>query len=713
MSKRLLHIGLIGLLLFLTGPQTAQANKLEGAASPYLLSHKDDAIHWNPWSDAVLQRARDENKPVFLSIGYSACHWCHVMARKTFVDERVIHLLNENFISVLVDQEERPDIAGHFLDIMEVMAGQRGTPANFLLTPDIEPIYAAGYLSPRREFGAPGLIDILQMFVRDWKVSRKEMTANALEFYQEHLRLKSNRFSTATTVTPDPVDKVLAEWERAFDLKYGGFGSQPKFPMVNVLSFLLHEGVARDDKGLLSKIFFTLDAMAAGGIRDQIGGAFHRYAVDRYWQVPHFEIMLHENALLAILYTDAWKATSDPGRKGIYARVVRGILDDLVARFLLPDGAFAASLDSESDGHEGPWYTWLEDEIRALLPDTDEQNFLASFVDSKYGLVNKRSVLRLQKGAEDFVAAHDRHTTSLQILSASRNKRPSPARGEKVLTSWNAMVISAFARAAQTFGVASDHEMARSVLQSLAPDRAMTHSRLGNKVMPKVFLDDYAFLVESYLDLYETDFQIIWLEQARAFADQMVHMFQSAKGQPLQLVPIADEDGLPAQHSLVEVAVPTGNAAAISALFRLALYDPDGGFQQNAMAMARTLQSFLADSGSQATGLLKALRFSPQNSFEIVIVGNIDDPESRAMLSLVRQHLLPGAVIAFVDEIKTGVADYDPHSAATWGLFEPRPKIDGRVTAYLCRQRLCKLPVNTAGAFAAQLDAMFIETSRP
>ncbi len=373
----------------------AQAGRLSDATSPYLAMHADDAIDWYPWGDDALGRARREDKPVFLSIGYASCYWCHELARTTFADQRVIETLNTHFISILVDREERPDLDGYFMDIMLAMVGRSGSPANFLLTPDLVPLFAAGYLAPEPEYGEPGFVPIVRALVNEWTVNREDILGDA-ERIREALRVLAEPVPIGAALgAEDPRENAARSWSGAFDETYGGFGNGSKFFSPNVLSFLLHQGVRRRDAALLQNVFNTLDHMAAGGVRDQLGGAFHRYAVDRFWQVPHFEIMLDDNALLARLYLEAYQASGQPR----HAAVARGILDDLVDRFWLPDGGFAASLDAETEGVEGLYYTWTAEEVRSALGAENAAPFIEAYVDQAHGLVKGRSVLRLRAAA--------------------------------------------------------------------------------------------------------------------------------------------------------------------------------------------------------------------------------------------------------------------------------------------------------------------------
>lgn len=688
-----------------TSDQTS-GNHLKNQTSPYLRQHAGDAINWYPWGEEAHARARAEGKLIFLSIGYAACHWCHVQSRTTFTDKRVIKALNDHFISILVDREERPDLDHHFIGVMLAMDGRSGWPANFFLTPDAVPLFASGYLSPDPEYGDPGFVEIVQSLITEWSQNRDSILENA-----ERIRLQIAEMAAPVafgraTGLKDPRATATATWAAKFDDEYGGFGAESKVLRPNVLSLLLHYGVMTRDEALLTSVYNTLDHMAAGGVRDQLGGAFHRYSVDRFWQVPHFEIMLNENALLARLYLEAFQASGKPR----YAFVARAILDDLLARFRLPGGGFASSLNAESEEKEGLYYTWTAQEIRAVLGDEAAEPFLSAYVDSSHGLVKGRSVLRLMVRPESLLATQKDLKESLLQLRRARAKRTPPSRDDKVLTSWNALAISAFAKAAQILGdkkylAVAREEMSR--LLALSPDpHRLTHVLQKNMQAGVAFLDDYAFLVEALLDLYETDFKVKRLDDAQKFMTALIERFQNEPGTPLHFTPVGSPSRIPAQTILLEDTVPSGNAAALIALNRLALFSGARVFETQARAISEGLGSTFEDSAPSLTGLLRVIDYNPAEAHEIVIVGSLKDPATRALLGEVYKRLLHGTVLAVI-------APDAPRENERWKLLAERPLVDGKPTAYVCQKRLCELPVNSPEALGAQLDALVSKPPAP
>jgi uncharacterized protein YyaL (SSP411 family) len=666
--------------------------------------HAEDAIDWHPWGEEALQRAREEDKLIFLSLGYASCYWCHVLARTTFADQRVVETLNEHFISILVDQEERPDLDNYFMDIMLAMAGLSGSPANFFLTPDLVPLFAAGYLAPEPEFGEPGFVAVVDSLVTEWGDNREAILRDAAVIRDQLRELGETVPAGGAGGREDPRDTAARAWSGAFDETYGGFGRDSKFLLPNVLSFLLHQGVWRRDAALLENVFRTLDHMAAGGVRDQLGGAFHRYAVDRFWQVPHFEIMLNENALLARLYLEAYQASG----KARYAAVARGILEDLLGRFRLPDGGFASSLDAETEGTEGFYYTWTAEEVRAVLGAQAAAPFIEVYLDSSYGLVRGRSVLRLLNSPEALLRTEERLVESRSRLLDVRATRDAPRRDDKLLTSWNALAVSAFAKAAQVLDDGRYLQVAKAAIRPLLPSEPsrLRHSRLAGKAAGVVFLDDYAFLVQALLDLYETDFRESRLDDARRLMEALIERFQDQTGMPFRFAPIDQPSDLPVQTILNEKGVPSGNAAALIALHRLVLFGAEATFEDEVRAISGGLGGYLDVSAPTTTGLLRALDFVPNEAHEIVIVGDPGDTDTRRLLREVHRRLLHGTVLAVI-------APDAARENERWPLLAGRPLLDGKPTAYVCRKRLCKLPVNTPVALSVQLDKLVSQVPAP
>ncbi len=690
---RVRHLsGLMVLCLALLIGLPAQAGTLSDATRPYLLLHADDAIDWHPWGPDALELARREDRPIFLSIGYAACHWCHVLARTTFADDRVIDSLNRHFVGILVDREERPDLDGHFMAVMLAMYGRTGSPANFILTPDLVPLFAAGYLAPDAEYGEPGLVESLRTIVFAWTDDRESVRRDAEGIRTKLRSLAEPVEAGLTRGRHEPRDAAARAWVGAFDRIYGGFGGEPKFPFPNVLSFLLQYGVWNRDQTIKAHVYKTLDAMAAGGVRDQLGGAFHRYAVDRAWRLPHFEIMLAENALLARLYLEAYQASHEPR----YALVAREILDDLLARFRLSDGGFASSLDAETEQIDGLFYTWTADQVTAALG-AEASRYIAAYLESPHG------VLRLLEAPESLVETQRRLAESRARLRTFRAQRVAPFRDEKLVTSWNALAISAFAIAAQVLDDARylrvAHDEMDRLLQAFGEYRNLRHSTYGGRATDQVFVDDYAFLAQAMVDLYETDFRQSRLDQALQIMEILLQRFQTETGKSFQFIPIDSAAPIGTRVVLNEDGMPSGNAAALLTLRRLVLYGAAAAIEEDARAIQLGLGRYLDTQSATATGLLRALDFQADEAHEIVIVGALGDKATQALLRQVRDTLLHGTVLA-------AIPPDGPTINENWPLLSARPMLDGKPTAYVCRKRLCDWPVNTAADLATQLEKL-------
>ena len=682
--------------VLLTNSIAEAGGRLSDEKSPYLQQHADDAIGWHPWTRDALELAKRENKLIFLSIGYSTCHWCHVMARTTFSDFRVVSVLNDNFVSILVDREERPDLDRHFSDVMMAMIGRSGWPANFLMTPDLVPLFAAAYMGAEPAYGEPGLLHVARIMAREWRDKRDKVSLDAKRIAAELRDRLAPVAPGAARRSDDPRNAAVLAWTEHFDLRYGGFGTGQKFPLPNVLSFLLHQAVKRGDRDLLDVVFLSLEHMAAGGIRDQLGGAFHRYSVDRAWRIPHFEMMLDENAAMAVLYIEAFQASGNPR----YAAVARGILDDLLARFRMPGGGFASALDADSEGIEGFYYTWTIDEIRSVLGSEASAPFVSAYLDTEGGGIQGRGVLRLKADPRNLLVVRREFAESLQRLLEARSSRPAPLRDEKILTSANALAVSAFAKAGQVLKDRHYLEVAQTEMKSLQETTGeklwLSHSRIGEWTGEVVFLDDYAFAIQALLDLYETDFDRSHLDVAAKLMEVTIDRFYMGSGLPFRFTPKDMPSDIPPRPHLEEQGLPSGNSVALAALLRLHLFGASAELERLASSIVNNIGRYLDRSAMWSTGLLRALDFRPTEAYEVVIVGRGGAEDTQGLLDVVRENLLHGVALAVIGPDA-------PRENDEWPLLVRRPMMDDRATAYVCRQRLCDLPVNTATALSSQL----------
>ncbi|MBF0462275.1 MAG: thioredoxin domain-containing protein [Magnetococcales bacterium] len=683
------------------------ANRLIFESSPYLLQHAYNPVNWYPWGREALETAKREDKLLMISIGYAACHWCHVMARESFVEHKVAAVLNRSFISVKVDREERPDLDGYFMEVVTAMTGQGGWPLHIFLTPDLQPVYGGTYFPPEPRAGMLAFGQILESMAWVWSNKRAELRQESER--RHDLYPLPGRLFSSTSPGQDVDFRPLATQQLAmrFDQQYGGFGMQPKFPQPLILSLFLRQSVGEQQAQWGAMVQWTLDQMAAGGVRDQLGGSFHRYSVDRGWQVPHFEIMLYDNALLARVFVEAFQRLGHTR----FALLAREILDDLLLRFRLPDGTFASSLNAETVGQEGIYYTWTREEVVQILGAEAAQPVLEAFLDVHDGTVEGRSVLRFldKEKPERLTEVWQSLAVGRQALLLARQQRPAPSRDDKVLTSWNALTISALAKAGAVLEEPRYLQAAQQALTSLWHTSQQAdgwrHSRLGSKVGKEVFVDDYAFMIQALLDMYEADFQINHLERARAMVVVLLDRFQPDPGQPLQLTPKDHPLEIPVRSEWEDGVIPAGNSSALIALRRLAFLTQDDWMQQEAAAIAHNLGGVLAQSAVGSAELLAAWDFAPQQVMAIVVAGMAADDATQALLRVVRRRLLPGMILALVEPGRQ-------MEVQTWPMLTGHPMQNGQPTAYLCQNFSCAAPVTEPAQLAALLDASFLHTHR-
>ncbi len=683
------------------------ANRLAGETSPYLLQHKDNPVDWFPWGEEAFARARAEDRPILLSVGYSACHWCHVMEHESFSDPETAALMNEHFVNIKVDREERPDVDSLYMQAVQQMTGQGGWPMTVFLTPEGAPFYGGTYFPPEPRHGLPGFKQLLLAIAEAYRTRRDEVDRSSAELRGILLR--------GMMVNPDPEQLDATVLQRAyhgivarFDQRFGGFGGAPKFPQPMLLDFLLRYAFQTGSSEAVSVVDRTLGAMASGGIYDHVGGGFHRYAVDARWLVPHFEKMLYDNALLSRVYVRAYQST---GRE-LYREVAEGTLGYVTREMVSPEGAFYSSQDADSEGEEGKFYVWTADEIDEVLGDEDGALFRSYFDVTPEGNWEGHSILNTPTPLETVAA--EQGVTAAQLaeviargraaLFERRSERVPPARDEKAITSWNAMMMHAFAEAGRALGndayVAAAERNAEFLLRELrAGDRLLRTWRDG---IAKIdgFLEDYAALTDALLELYFATYDLRWVEEARWTADRMIDLFWSP-GDEMFFDAAADSEGLIVRpRDMYDNATPSGTSAAAHALIRLARLTGQPKYERIGGSVVLRMTD-MASRVPQAFGHLlcaAAAYFSVPT--EVAIVGNRGDPETAQLLEAVRRRFLPHTAVAFKP------IDY-ASSAELEGLIPllaDRSLVDGRAAAYVCQAYTCKRPVTTAAELQRELD---------
>jgi len=664
-------------------------NKLAGEKSPYLEQHAHNPVDWYPWGEEALAKARREDKPIFLSIGYSTCHWCHVMEHESFENQAIAEVLNKNFVAIKVDREERPDLDDLYMTAVQGMTGQGGWPMSVFLTPDRKPFFAGTYFPPRQ------FMALLQNVAGAWKEHRADLNSQS-EQVAQFLQARIERpDATAGDLTPAVLDSAARRAEMSYDVSRGGFGGAPKFPTPHKLTFLLRYAARAHDNTAAAMVKGTLDAMAAGGIHDQLGGGFHRYSTDANWLVPHFEKMLYDQAGLALAYTQAYIVFQDSR----YAQITRGILDYVDRDLRHPEGAYYAAEDADSEGHEGTFYVWTAAEIDSVLGAQRGLAFRKEYQASDIGNWEGKNILHLKSFTTE---GFEQWRAERALLFGKRSQRPRPHRDEKILVGWNGYMIEAMATAgaslAESRYIESAREAATFIETHLWKDgRLLRHYRNGAAPIP-AYLDDYAFLGRGYLALYEATFDPRWLEDSIKVTRDMVRIFSQPDG-TFAMTGADAESLLAPVVDTYDGAMPSGNSAAAVLLLRVGHLTGDRDLEERGHRVLETFKADLAQAPDAHTEMLSALDFDLGPKTEIIVAGDPKDPIVNAMWHAVRGLYLPNAVLALRPSHDTKLTSLVPY-------LEAQVALEGKPTAYVCRGYACQLPVHDAKALRKNLEAL-------
>ncbi len=673
-------------------------NRLITESSSYLRQHADNPVEWYPWGPEALSRAQSEDKPILLSIGYSACHWCHVMAHESFDNPEIAALMNQHFINVKVDREERPDLDDIYQKSAQVFTGRGGGwPLTMFLTPNQEPFYGGTYFPPVPRHSLPAFPDVLRGVIEAYRNHPDEVRKN-IEQVKTGLQRVSTPKSSAEPLTDRLLDQAGAELARWFDPVHGGFGDSQKFPTVPPLNVMLRQSVRKADPSFREKVLQQLRTMAAGGIYDHVGGGFHRYAVDAEWKIPHFEKMLYDNAQLVRLYLDGWRLTKEER----FREVVEETLEYVRREMTHPDGAFYAAQDADSEGQEGAFFVWTPEEIEAVLGRDLGGEFCRLYGATPEGNFESKNVLhRLGGGqrAEGLDTEESVFKAARMKLLATRDKRAKPQRDENILTSWNAMMISALFDAAATFGVPAYRAAAEKALTFLL-DYAVAHGRVcrtvaGGQGRLNGYLDDAAWLATALLDAFEATAHRWYLDQAHAVVESLLsHFWDEAEGGCF-FTSHDHERLIQRMKTGTDGAIPSGNAVAASVLLRLFSFTGEERYYERAGQILKVLQTVMAQNPYSASALLCTLDWWLTGPKEIVILGPREHSVTQAMLTMVHQRYIPNRVVLTVEEAAScGTSDLS--------LTKGKVRLDGRPTAYVCQHRTCSPPVIDA----QQLEGM-------
>ncbi|MEH7795788.1 thioredoxin domain-containing protein [Bacillus safensis] len=683
-------------------PTNNKPNRLIAEKSPYLLQHAHNPVHWYPWGQEAFDKAKRENKPVLVSIGYATCHWCHVMAHESFEDQQVADILNEHFISIKVDREERPDIDSMYMSVCQMMTGQGGWPLNVFVTPDQKPFYAGTYFPKRSAYGRPGFIEALTQLLDAYHNDRDHIESLA-EKATNNLRIKAAG-QTKNTLSQEAIHKAYYQLMSSFDTLYGGFGSAPKFPAPHMLSFLMRYYEWTGQENALYAVTKTLDGMANGGIYDHIGSGFSRYSTDEKWLVPHFEKMLYDNALLMEAYTEAYQLTSKPEYEKLVQRLIQFIKQDMMNS----SSSFYSAIDADSEGKEGQYYVWAKDEIITHLGEELGALFCDVYHITEEGNFEGENIPHtISTSFEDIKASFSIDDKTLQsklqearhILQSVRQQRPAPLVDDKVLTSWNGLMIAALAKAGRVFDADEAISMAKQAMSFLEThlvqhDRLMVRYREGD-VKHLGFIEDYAHMLKAYMSLYEATFELAWLEKAAAIAENMFELFWDKEKGGFFFSGSDAEALLVREKEVYDGAMPSGNSTALHQLLKLSTMT---GRQDWLKTLEQMFKAFYVDVSSYPSGhtaFLQGLLSQYAAKREIIILGKNGDPQKEQLLQVLQKRFVPFDIIL--------TAETGKELAKLAPFTKDYKTIDGKTTVYICENYSCRQPITDIDEVMEQL----------
>ncbi|MCF7848487.1 MAG: thioredoxin domain-containing protein [Kiritimatiellales bacterium] len=679
-------------------------NRLAGEKSPYLLQHAHNPVDWYPWGEVAFAKAKAEDKPIFLSIGYATCHWCHVMERESFENEEIAALMNEAFVCIKVDREERPDIDNIYMAVCQMMTGQGGWPLTVVMTPDRQPFFSGTYFPAESRFGRLGMVQLVPRISKAWKEQREEILKSAGEI--TGVLAQQDSVSNAEPLSPELLEAGYGELMAQYDPHNGGFGRAPKFPTSHRLVYLMRYGHAQDKEDALKAVEHSLTAMRLGGVYDHVGLGFHRYSTDAGWRVPHFEKMLYDQAMLALTYTEAYELSG----KEEFAEVAKEILTYVQRDMTAPGGGYYSAEDADSEGEEGLFYIWSAEELMSLLSD-DEYTLVSkvwnigkngNFRDEASGKSTGQNILFL---TEPLSSDQKKMLEPIrQKLFKHREKRIHPLKDTKVLTDWNGLMIAAFARAARVFG--SDEylqsaivatEFIQNQMQS-SGDRLWHRWREGEKAIGGQF-EDYAFMIAALLELYETTLDLRFLESAVKYNVVLEALFWDKTVGGYFMTAVDAEELIVRPKNYYDGAIPSGNSMQMLNLLKLARLTGRSELEQRADETGKSFGAMLERSPSSSAQALIALQFAEDEPLEIVLVGKSGAEDTAAMLKTIRSVYRPGKVLLFKD-----VSTSDGTLEKLAPFTKEQGMVAGKATVYICRNFACDQPINSPGELKKKLE---------
>jgi uncharacterized protein len=673
-------------------------NALANETSPYLLQHAHNPVQWHPWSEVALAKAKSEDKPILLSIGYSACHWCHVMERESFENEQIARLMNDSFVNIKVDREERPDLDSIYMTVVQMMAGHGGWPMTVFLTPDQIPFYCGTYFPPEDVHGMPGFRRVLISVARAYKEKRDSIDKDAGTIV--HQLQKSNQvYGKKAELKNEILESTLSGITSNFDSGNGGFGTAPKFPPSMALSYLMRCYRQTGAMPVLEALNLTLDKMACGGIFDQLGGGFHRYSVDAQWLVPHFEKMLYDNALLSRTYLDAYLLTGN----SFYRRVSEEILDYVAREMTSPEGGFYSSQDADSEGEEGAFFLWHVREVESILGGKDAELFCRYYGMTPEGNFEGKNILSIPRPASLIARLNDVSEERLseiiqrgrKLLFEARERRVKPGRDEKVLTAWNGLMLRSFAEAANSLGREDYRKIAVQnadfLLSRMYHDGQLFRSYKDGRARFNAYLEDYACLTDGLTSVYEATFDLRWLREAQGLAESMSSKFWDPQEGGFYFTSEDHELLIHRPKEFYDNATPSGNSTAAYALLRLWKLTGEDRWAHYSTSILQKTADLMEQHPAAFPNMLCALDFFLTQAKEIAIVGDPGAAGTRALLKEVFGIYCPNKVVS---------CGIDSGSF----LLKDKPQINGLATAYICRNFTCGPPITSAAALREAVE---------
>jgi len=686
-----------------TNKNKPKTNRLIKEKSPYLLQHATNPVDWYPWGEEAFEKAKKEDKPIFLSIGYSTCHWCHVMAHESFEDPEVAKLMNETFVNIKVDREERPEIDNIYMTVSQMITGSGGWPLTIIMDADKKPFTAGTYFPKESRFGRIGMLELIPKIKDYWDNNREELRLAAKEVISQ---LQSMETIPGDELKQDMLDEAFREATLLFDEKNGGFRGAPKFPTPHKLMFLLRFWKRTGNKKALMMVEKTLTAMRLGGMYDHIGFGFHRYSTDSLWLLPHFEKMLYDQALLVIAYVEAYQATKKVEFREVAEEILSYVLRDMTSQ----EGGFFSAEDADSEGEEGTFYVWTNDEILKVLGKEDGNLFLkvynfekdGNFKDQASQKKTGSNIPHLKKSitelASELKISNKELIKKLEILRIKlfekRKTRIHPHKDDKILTDWNGLMIAAFAKAGRILEnedyITASKKALNFIIENLETESGrLMHRYREGEIVINGMIDDYAFMIWALLELYETTFNVEYLKKAIQYNDKMIEHFWDKDKGAFFFTPDDGEELIIRKKEIYDGAIPSGNSVAMLNMLRISRITMDLSLEEKAVQMNKLFSTTIEQSLLAFTLFLSALEYAFGPSFEVVIVGNLKKTDTSEMIKALRSEYIPNKVVLFLpsDEEK-------PEISKVTEFVKHKSTKNGKATAYVCINRFCKFPTN-------------------